>query len=171
MGCDIHAHLDFVEVDACGAPRASYFCGFEIPRDYVLFTVLAGVRAKNGDPAPVANPKGFPTDIGSPVSVFCAYEINDELAAAEIDGFCSQEDAEEWVEEGVSRYLDSGKSRVSDPDAHSHSWLTADDVENANHLYCNATGKYNPYLAAVAGAMRAFDADERKARLVFWFKG
>lgn len=60
MGCDIHAHVE-VEIDG----RWEHYSALDIPRNYRLFTKLAGVRSRgdDGDPTPISKPRGLPDDL------------------------------------------------------------------------------------------------------------
>lgn len=56
MGCDIHAHIEYTKV--CGR----YFAKAIIPRNYALFSYMAGVRAY-GQVEPVVPPRGLPDNM------------------------------------------------------------------------------------------------------------
>jgi hypothetical protein len=55
MGCNIHLHIE-IKIEG---QWEHYGCPF-MPRDYVLYGKMAGVRAEDIDP--ICPPKGFPTD-------------------------------------------------------------------------------------------------------------
>lgn len=57
MGCDIHAHIEIL-VDG----KWEHYAALSLPRNYALFTKLAGVRDVKGI-TPIAPPRGLPTDI------------------------------------------------------------------------------------------------------------
>lgn len=75
MGCDIHMN---VEVRRRGrwqfvppTEESKYVPGYRHwwnDRSYITFAVLAGVRADNGDPPPISEPRGYPED-ADPVTV------------------------------------------------------------------------------------------------------
>jgi hypothetical protein len=168
MGCDIHAHLELIDQPALHVAR------FELPRNYRLFSLLAGVRY---DPQefrgfePVYEPRGLPSGISSTVFEACTYAINDELAALDVDGYCSREAAERWIANGAATYCDPSQERVTDPDWHSVSWVTCDELETVAIRYQQITGERDAWLDAIIGAMHAFAIHQTPNRLIFWFKG
>jgi hypothetical protein len=168
MGCDIHAHLELLDQPALHVAR------FEMPRNYHLFSLLAGVRY---DPQelrgfePLYELRGLPPDISPTVFDACTYGIDDDLAALEVDGHCSRETAERWIATGNATYCDPSQERVTDPDWHSASWLTDNEVATVARHYQQLTGECNAWLDAIIGAMDAFAVHQRPNRLVFWFKG
>ncbi len=168
MGCDIHAHLELIDRPAIHVAR------FDLPRNYSLFSLLAGVRS---DPRemqgfePVYEPRGLPAHISSTVSEACTYAIDDELAALEVDGYCSREDAQRWIANGNATSCDSTYERITDPDWHSVSWLVCDELQAIDTRYQRLTDERDPWLAAIIGAMSAFGEQQRPSRLVFWFRG
>jgi len=168
MGCDIHAHLELIDRPAIHVAR------FDLPRNYSLFSLLAGVRS---DPRemqgfePVYEPRGLPAHISSTVSEACTYAIDDELAALEVDGYGSREDAQRWIANGNATYCDSTYERITDPDWHSVSWLVCDELQAIDTRYQRLTDERDPWLAAIIGAMSAFGEQQRPSRLVFWFRG
>jgi hypothetical protein len=97
-------------------------------RHYGLFSQMAGVRSYGTDMAPVVEPRGLPEDVGHYASndnfLFILDEYDDD------EGCCSKQIAERWVSGGSSKYSKDGK-RVTNPDWHSHSWLTADEFEKS----------------------------------------
>lgn len=180
MGCDIHAYLEFTDfTKADGEPYWKSFTRDGGSRNYVMFGVLAGVRVPD---AQLFEPKGMPTgelgyytsdDYWTPV----APEKHPEWADG--DGWVSLKNAERWVAEGssIGESDEAGRlRRVSGPDWHSHSWLTADELAQALDHYAKVVGEYWPQdtgapseWAAILAAMRSFEASGDQARLVFWF--
>jgi len=79
------------------------------------------------------------------------------------EGCCTPSRAEAWVERGSSRYKDAEKMFVSNPDWHSHSWLTTDEYASV------VEGTGEPEYEAILAAMRSFEEGGAKARIVFWF--
>jgi hypothetical protein len=168
MGCDIHAHLEIVEQPPLHVAR------FEMPRNYGLFSLLAGVRYNPHELRgyePAFAPRGFPSDISTTVFEACTYVIDDELAALEVDGYCSREAAQRWINHGDATYCDSSQVRVTDPDRHSSSWLTCEELETIAMRYQQLAGERDAWIDAIIGAMHAFLAHQRTSRLLFWFKG
>ena len=168
MGCDIHAHLEVVDRPAIHVAR------FHLPRNYSLFSLLAGVRY---DPRemqgfePVYELRGLPLHISSTVLEACTYGIDDQLAELEVDGYCSRADAERWIANGDATYCDSTHERIADPDWHSVSWLLPDELQAVHTRYQQLVGERDPWLAAIIGAMSAFGEQQRASRLIVWFRG
>ena len=64
MGCDIHLH---VEVKVYGTWE--HYAQLRPPRDYRLFSVMAGVR--DYDYKPIAPPRGIPDDVSALTRLNC----------------------------------------------------------------------------------------------------
>jgi len=163
MGCDIHAYLEIENpndrVESIGRVR--------LGRDYVLFGLMAGVR---GDTV-LFEPRGLPKNIGWDVERDNWLYVIDEDEVGE-EGCCSREQAESWLSCG-STYKDERKMQISDPDAHSHSFLYTNEmilVVDRLEALSKKEG-YRPYVAvyAVVAAMKEIDKRGNKARLTFWF--
>lgn len=189
MGCDIHLYIEYKEKDQT---RWGNFGGYINPgRNYWMFGAMAGVRAThiNG-----FEPKGIPNDLGSSSSSdYWKFIIEDESDDSE---YASINQAQRWRESGCSRIYEPDKpllhNRVSDPDAHSESWLTSEEYETAIGLYLKAEGyqfegkllnspdgiikhaendiikSISEYWAILA-AMKCFEAQGFETRIVFWF--
>ncbi len=180
MGADIHSYVEYSEREYNGKPFWKNFTTNNGERNYVMFGVLAGVRVPE---AQLYEPKGMPEgDYG--------YETNsgywlhvapaDKPEWADGEGWVTRENAERYVERGysVADHNDKGElKRVSGPDWHSHSWLNADELEAAMEHYKKKVMEFWPadngkvpteWLATLA-AMRAFESNGCKTRLVFWF--
>ncbi|WP_333571348.1 hypothetical protein [Sphingomonas sp.] len=180
MGCDIHAYIEFAQKPAGDdRPYWQSFTRNGGGRNYVMFGVLAGVRVPE---AQLFEPKGMPEgQLSSGVSgdhwILVAPEVHPEWADDE--GYCSLANAEAWVKNGYSVGENDENRRlrrVSNPDHHSHSWLTADELQQALDHY----GKVIPTFWSsdhevpaewqeMFGAMRSFEAADCLTRLVFWF--
>ena len=130
---------------------------------------MAGVRGEEGI-VPVCEPKGLPKDISTAFLFHSGYRIDDELAAHEVDGYCSREDAEQRVQDGSADYI--GEYAVTNPDWHSVSWLDATELEEVQRRYRLLRGADHLELGAVIAAVQALDKGQGgRSRLVFWFKG
>jgi hypothetical protein len=172
MGCDIHVYVEYSK----DGKYWKNLTGNAGSRDYVMFGVLAGVRVED---ARLFEPKGLPSGELSYVTN-AGYWIHVAPAAhpeyAKEDGWTSRENADRWVAGGYAKYSDD-KTRVSDPDSHTHSWLTTDEVGSAIRHYRTVVGKYWPPEAgtaptewlAIHAAMQAAEANGETARVVFWF--
>jgi hypothetical protein len=89
MGCDIHMNVEvrrngrwqFVQPpEPCGVPECWMLAhatksGYDhtphwwSDRNYSVFAALSGVRADEGDPAPISEPRGYPKD-ADPVTLY-----------------------------------------------------------------------------------------------------
>lgn len=181
MGADIHAYVEYSTFTTeDGEPYWENLTKNFGSRDYYLFGLLAGVR---GPDEPVFALRGIPEGrIG--------YDTADgywtrvapvaDPQYAEWDGWTSQERAAEWVRRGFSEpeYADDGTLRcVSGPNWHSPSWLTTDELAQVLGRYAAGAKSHWPESKAEApaewkailAAMRSFEADGCKARVIFWF--
>jgi hypothetical protein len=82
------------------------------------------------------------------------------------------ETAARWVAQGISKYTGStdadGKYNwVTDPDNHSHSWLTLD--EWLNNLGAHMSDKWDTTWRALTAAAKSYAADGHEVRFIFWF--
>ena len=181
MGCDIHG--PYLETRALDDDKPRWYCQakFHISRDYWLFSVMANVRnydnreeaTLNGKPC--FRPRGFPTD--------ASYEANDgffyyisKYADDDESQMVKPEKAQEWVESGSSYIHPQMLHYVSDPDAHSASWLTTKELETAYETYKEiliAAGDDQCYIKpveALLAAMKSFETHPMvQCRIVFWF--
>jgi hypothetical protein len=111
-------------------------------RSYNTFAILANVRngrgfagCDTGDPfVPIAMPKGFPDDASPEVLKEYVYNVLDREPTEEEEdnedlNLCSRDDAQKWVAQGYSTWVDEAKTRVTGPDWHSASWLTLAELE------------------------------------------
>lgn len=176
MGADIHAYLEYKEKNSNYWRSMTSNYG---SRDYLWFAIVAGVRDYEGNQ--VFEPKGIPEgSLSSEVhSSYWRYITEDDNEYME--GRTSRARAEEWIEKkySIGKYNDAGKlTHVSDPDDHSHSWFTKDELLLAIDAYKDKANKYEYFdgrtpqpveWIAVAAAMVAFEALDYECRLVFWF--
>ena len=130
----------------------------DLGRDYSLFSLLAKVR---GDSDEGFDPKGIPKDISWRTEGDYTLPVTDKDDSYGV----SKKVADEWVKTGAStRFNTRGvPERVSSPDWHSASWLTADEIKKVLKIYEHTT------LKAIYHMMKAYEADKYEARLVFWF--
>lgn len=155
MGCDIHCYIEY------RYPKHDDWTSFggriNPGRNYGLFAKLAGVRNYD-DVTPVAEPRGIPADMSDGTGrSYWMY-----VTEAPGDGHCTPEVAKQYVQYGA-KYKDERENFVSNPDWHSHSWLTPDE-------YAVAIGDSGePEYDAILAAMRSFEENGFQARIVFWF--
>lgn len=129
MGTDIHA---FIEYDNYYFPdRAHNFAKINITRNYWLFTILAGVRGESiQGQTPVSEPKGLPEKKSWKLMHEAYYFVLDLEETSE-PRCCTRKTAEKWG----SKYVDEKKLYVEDPDWHSHSWLSLQEVDEVIRRY------------------------------------
>lgn len=160
MGCDIHCYIEYME------RGETYWFSFgdriNPGRNYTLFGLLAGVRVEGIQLFPL---RGVPADMSYAAESDYWILISDECADSE--GFCSKDRAASWVAHG-SRYSDDG-SKVTNPDWHSHSWLTFDEFKRVLSSY-HAMALAYPAIEydAVLAAMKSL-SKHGDVRIVFWF--
>jgi hypothetical protein len=179
MGCDIHMYPEYRRR---GSDWWDGFTGRWHPgRDYALFGFLAGVR---DDGPPVARPRGFPTDAGYRAKEdYILYVTPDEESANRwrIDGddAIPRERAERWIGYNSSRWIEGPHAeprnglvgKISDPDAHTATWLSLEEFRQAVRL---REEKYVPYpvaseYRALLAALESLERDGHETRVVFWF--
>lgn len=169
MGADIHMFMEFAIVPEDGEDPhwRSFGDRFNPGRNYTLFSLLAGVR---GSTPPVIPPRGMPEDSG----FYSAWANKIYISeSAESDGFCTPEQAIGYERYGSEIHRDgSGKPIwVTHPDWHSHSWLSADELERVFEAYeLETSHTLGIQYVAVLAALRALESKgANKARVVFWF--
>lgn len=167
MGCDIHAFIEFTKeppVQTGERHWSPFGSQFRLDRHYGFFAKLADVRNyPELGIVPVAPARGLPHDTG--------WEVNDDywlyVSESGGDGFAARENAEKWVAHGSSRWSDEKRTSVSNPDAHTPSWVTPDEWEKAltDEKVKNIPDAYRAFLAA----MRTLEQLGNEVRAVFWF--
>lgn len=159
MGCDIHAYPE-----ARASDRGWRSLGtVEINRNYLLFGHLAGVRAQVD---PVAQPRGLPSDAGWFAKYDAALLVLDG-GVPSYERSVSRKQAEAWVASGKSKWVD-GTGYISDPDWHTHSWLTLAECREALRRAAEVGGD-SLSMRGVVAMMETWEAADCETRLVFWF--
>jgi hypothetical protein len=161
----------------------SSFSGvIRLERDYFIFARLAGIRGDVKDALErVPNDAaGAARDENFTWIDYAGKTINSSA--------CSPEDAARWVATGKSHYdgtlskmaltisrkgeaeaelVDIRKpAQVSNPDWHTHSWLSTDEFEKAIE---KTSRPIPPTYQATIAAMRSLEASGSEVRCVFWF--
>lgn len=167
MGCDIHAFIEFTKEP----PRQTgerywqpFGAQFRLGRHYGLFAKLADVRNYPGwGITPVASARGLPDDSGWEVDDDYWFYVNDTGSGEATE----RKRAEGWVASKSSRWKDDERNWVSNPDAHTPSWLTPDEWEQAlsDPKVTTIPDEYRAFLAA----MRSLQQLGNEVRAVFWF--
>jgi hypothetical protein len=159
MGCDIHGYVE----ERSGDSWWLFSGRLSLGRDYRMFGLLAGVR--EGGP-PIVAPRGFPLD--------ASYGLKDEFHLHVTESACgwggcrvtTLKNADAWVKQGLSRYVTDDARSVTDPDWHTPSWLTLEELLWAISKYEGVAGeRLSQGWLAVAGMMRHLPG----SRFVFWF--
>ena len=110
--------------------------------------------------AKVVEPRGIPEDLGRKAHSSYWLSISEEWANDET--IVTPGTAEGWVNHGFSRFSGGDHPRVSNPDAHTLTWLNADE-------WGKATEGAGVDYSAVLVLLRHFEAMGCEARVVVWF--
>lgn len=187
MGCDIHLRLErkllkekvwnefYTERPEDGWKSCGIF-GMEncwSDRVYGMFALLSDVKNYNNSThIPI---RGFPDDASNATKgAFCKRVVDKKREDCD-DWEFSFKRAEEWVEDGYSKfYKINGALYCSIPDYHSPNWCTTQEMEECiNRLFKDENGKYKgDYIEwlALLGAMKGYEeSGEYQCRAVFWF--
>lgn len=164
MGCDIHLFIEHKRNEI----GQWWVFGRKINpgRDYAIFANLCGVRQWTNDIKPISEPRGIPEDAGWEVIEEYTLWIDDE-SNCDCGHYCSKEESESWLKYGSSRMYD--EHRVTDPDAHSESWATADELQKALEESKKYGGRVDSEWTAVLKVLRHFEESGEESRIVFWF--
>lgn len=169
MGCDVHAYLEFSDngtfwqslTDSAGI------------RNYRMFGIMAGVREEE---LALFEPKGLPEGQLSWQATDAHWiyvDPEDKPEQCYREGWTTKDVAERWIAGGYSEpyYEDGVIKRVTHPDHHSHSWLTADELAQCVEKYRDLFPEWKPPhdFVGMLAAMQAIEANGGKTRLVFWF--
>jgi hypothetical protein len=135
--------------------------------------VRAGVRAIDNF-SPLFPPRGLPEAASIDlVNTFYLHIIEDESERFKEEDVL-REEAEQWVEKGLSCIRDSWTKEngfVSDPDSHTPSWLYLREIKAAfSHSSCAMKDMPKEFLVVLdtlESIEKHFGKD--KARIVFWF--
>lgn len=159
MGCDIHAYIEsYSSEDYNNDPKRCFVNCFaenvHFGRDYKLFGLIANVRSMNNKSN--MDPKGVPT---SPeMSYVCSHHyylsVCDDSAAAgtayawlRSDRSVTRQAADKMVSDGSSKYIDSNKNTIIDPDWHSATYLHLDEMMKVRKAYLLDTILYESEIA------------------------
>ena len=183
MGCDIHAYIEYSSsaykkmAEERKQPRhwRDFAKRISLDRNYVLFGLLSkGVRTEYPESLEA---KGLPdmNELAMETKFELCLFVDDECYEKGYENYISKEEAQKWVDDGYSEFLNNG-TLVTCPDWHSHSWLTTEEFEivlnNYKIIKTEITGyiddKFDNYKATLA-AMKALQENDNDVRLVFWF--
>ena len=142
MGCDIHLYIEYknkkVAFDGYKDNWHSFGQRNNPGRNYAMFALMANVRNHYSDgKLPVlVEPRGIPDD----AEYYSSGDDRIYISEEKYDGEHSvtMERAKSWVESGSSKFINNQKGEptwVTDPDNHSHSWLTTSEFETIINNY------------------------------------
>lgn len=170
MGCDIHAYVEVVKtIEGREKEYVSQVAQIRPGRNYIMFGALAGVRV---DEVPHINPKGVPVDTDCDDYWL---HVNDQWKDEE--GYTDTANADKWVGRGYSVEHPGNRPdyrRISCPDWHNASWMTADELEKAiaeYDIFCKqhpspySDGTEADTYRGILAMLKAIPG----SRFVFWF--
>jgi hypothetical protein len=138
MGCDIHTFIEYSTfTDKNGEAYWQCMGGRYNPgRDYTMFGIMAGVR---DDSEQMFEPRGLPDGkLSYQVEDYVRMRIADE-GSEPSDDEVTLEQARSWTTGHYGETITNdaqGKPRwVTNPDLHSHSWLTLDEYRQVLNRY------------------------------------
>lgn len=152
MGCDIHLRIE-KRKRVNPHPNDKHLWhnvgiyGEFSSRIYGMFARMANVRAYRDSYKVQFEPRGFPDDMTDWATRESFYLRVTDNEAAEYWGkrYCLKENAERWVEEGYSKWVDENHTEVTDPDLHSYSWLTTQELRQCfDDCFKQEDGTYKP---------------------------
>ncbi len=166
MGCDIHIYIEFKSTELSN--WQSFGGRINPGRNYLLFTLLAGIRNYTAKLSACFPVRGLPTELG--------YHSNNDnklyISNEKYEDCIAPEKAKLWVESRSSKYIHNHKdipTWVTNPDWHSHSWLNTQEFEAVLGMYKNTGRPPEPQYEAILAAMRKLEELESGSRIVFWF--
>lgn len=188
MGADIHMYVEYRNKkdaknrETRGEKPYWYSYGDKINpgRNYTMFSVLAMVRGQYSDSFEPKGkiPWGLTGYSAQSDSHMLIYDKNNE--DKDWDGWVTLEKAKNWEKYGCKIvYNEAGNpTHVEAPDWHSHSWMDAEELEEAYKRYVkHASGEWGEEITkppvewrAIHASMKALEDDgENEVRVVFWF--
>jgi len=139
MGCDIHLYIEYkskkTEFDGYETGWQSSGGRINPGRNYAMFALMADVRNYGDNKLPVlVKRRGMPDD----VSYTASNDNRIYISETESEDYVCMETANRWVKSGSSKFIndnDGNPTWVTNPDAHSHSWLTTSEFESVLNKY------------------------------------
>lgn len=168
MGCDVHAYVEY----SSNGEHWRNLTDNAGSRNYRMFGIMAGVRCED---LKMFDPKGLPEGRLSYVTegahwLSIAPENHPEWK--DLEGWTSEGSARRWVNSGcsVADMQDGVLKRVSNPDHHTHSWLSVVELQKCVDRYRELSdGQAPTEWVAILGAMKAIEDNGEMSRVVFWF--
>lgn len=152
MRCDIHLRIEKRKrVNSYTNGRHKWYSvGFHGEFSYCIygmFARMAKVREYYGNKYKVQfKPRGLPDDMNyQSTESFYLYVTDNEVAVNWGEHYCLKKMAEKWVKEGCSEWVDENHTRITDPDLHSYSWLTTQELRQCfDDCFKQKDGMYKP---------------------------
>ncbi len=152
MGCDIHLRVEARPKRSPYPIQPHYwscagFFGEFSSRAYGMFARMADVRSYGKHYKVQFKPRGLPKDITSCSVLHSFYlAVTDSIDLSGYDPkYFYRADAEKWVKEGIAEWVDEGKSYITNPDYHSASWLTTQELRQCfDDCFKEEDGIYKP---------------------------
>lgn len=152
MGCDIHLRIEKRKrVNSYTNGRHKWYSvGFHGEfsyRIYGMFARIAKVKDYYNDKCKVQfKPHGLPDDMNyQSTESFYLYVTDNEVAVNWGEHYCLKKMAEKWVKEGCLEWIDENHTRITDPDLHSYSWLTTQELRQCfDDCFKQEDGMYKP---------------------------
>lgn len=165
MGCDIHTMIEYKAKDRDW--QTFSYDTVNLGRDYRMFTAMADVRNYSDDFVPI-EAKGLPEDVSHyTISANSFYVVDGDT---EDEGSVSRADAERWVRSGDSEWTNDKKWRVTDPDAHSHSYLSPEEFEQCIEKVSKIVSyTVDPDYKVALAMLKKYKELGYESRIVFWF--
>lgn len=171
MGCDIHV---YVEAWKGEEPTSEYgftalFPKIYLDRDYAMFARLANVRGSHENALPL---RGLPSIIGYRARGDNILYVSKNGRGGE--KHVHEDDALRWVESGSSKVAwtrgDGTIGAVTDPDWHSHTWMTPDEWDAAiRDREAEEAWPLSVGYHIISDMMNGLRKRGHNARVVFWF--
>ncbi|HLK91609.1 MAG TPA: hypothetical protein VKZ18_17075 [Polyangia bacterium] len=171
MGTDIHLFVEY-RLDRGGDYFSLTRGSFDLTRNYAAFAALAGVRAEDTEAKPRIAPRGFPPDASWHARAEYYRRISDEPGHhAGSFRLVTPEQARDDVARGLSHTKTFTRTArheelVSDPDAHTPSWLTGEELASVLDVAPVRDELWADYRIVIAALEELATSD---GRAVFWF--
>lgn len=160
--------------------------------DYRLFDALSGGRSftlRSSEHPPMIAPRGFPKPVSHQVYYRYYHVVEDpsyrdsrydQISSSIIPlEFVNLHTANQWIEEGSAEFAPienhslgrPRRRRISDPNWHSASWLSADELDLSLEFHDIQKevlqADFLAHLASIYSLRESFGSE--RTRIVFWF--
>ena len=174
MSIDIICVIEVVDESSAPWPWAR----LKLPRDYELFSAIAGVRSQPGEHH-LFPPRGLPAIRSYVVHDYCFLQVVEDADVESPlnrgENVVPRSTADQWVRDGLANYIPNAygvqNGFVSNKEWHTHSWLTLAELSQALDYAGLSTEDRSPEFRAALVAMdelsKTYGRDS--VRLVFWF--